>query len=125
MEWKSCQDFQRFLRIMPVCVILFSQEGGASLHKVQGGEADEYRRSHRITYACHCGYQAGPSRHKLHIAYSDFSSRYALIPLLLLSKSDPLRWAPIWLWHNCKEVAAPDQQQKEAAFSQAINLLED
>ena len=42
-----------------------------------------------------------PRRSKLHIACSDFlcpgqKSQSALIPLLLLSKSNPLRWASIW-----------------------------
>ena len=42
-----------------------------------------------------------PRRSKLHIACSDFMSRAknqsALIPLLLLSKPKPLRWASIWV----------------------------
>ena len=39
-----------------------------------------------------------PRRSKLHIACSDFfsKSQSVLISLLLLSKSNPLRWASIW-----------------------------
>ena len=39
-----------------------------------------------------------PRRSKLYIACSDFyfKNRSALMPLLLLSKSNPLRWALIW-----------------------------
>ena len=42
----------------------------------------------------------GPRRRKLHIACGDFfmpciKKRLALISLLLLSKPDPLRWAPV------------------------------
>ena len=40
---------------------------------------------------------AAPRRSKLHIACSDFfKSQSALIALLLLSKSNPRRWASIW-----------------------------
>ena len=41
-----------------------------------------------------------PRRSKLCIACSDFfyKSQSALTPLLLLSKSNPLRWASIWFW---------------------------
>ena len=40
-----------------------------------------------------------PRRSKLYIACSDFftKSQSALIPLLLLSKSNPLRWVSIWV----------------------------
>ncbi len=45
---------------------------------------------------------APPRRSKLYIACSDFlclwqKSQSALMPLLLLSKSKPLRWASIWI----------------------------
>ena len=44
-------------------------------------------------------YSADARRSKLHIACSDFfKSQSALIALLLLSKSNPLRWASIWFW---------------------------
>lgn len=41
-----------------------------------------------------------PRRSKLYSACSDFcyKSQSALMPLLLLSKSNPLRWASIWFW---------------------------
>ena len=43
-----------------------------------------------------------PRRSKLYIACSDFyfKNRSALMPLLLLSKSNPLRWALIWFFHG-------------------------
>ena len=43
---------------------------------------------------------AAPRRSKLYIACSDFfyKSQNALMPLLLLSKSQPLRWVVIWFW---------------------------
>ena len=44
--------------------------------------------------------QQNTSRSKLCIACSDFfcKSQSTLTPLLLLSKSNPLRWASIWFW---------------------------
>lgn len=43
-------------------------------------------------------------RSKLHIACSDFfKSQSALIALLLLSKSNPLRWASIWFWAQSRK----------------------
>ena len=45
-----------------------------------------------------------PRRSKLHIACSDFfQSQSALIALLLLSKSNPLRWASIWFWAQSRK----------------------
>ena len=45
-----------------------------------------------------------PRRSKLHIACSDFfKSQSALIALLLLSKSNPLRWASIWFWAQSRK----------------------
>ena len=38
---------------------------------------------------------AAPCRSKRHIACSDFFTKVTLILLLLLSKPDPLRWAPV------------------------------
>ena len=45
-----------------------------------------------------------PRRSKLHITCSDFfKSQSALIALLLLSKSNPLRWASIWFWAQSRK----------------------
>ena len=49
-------------------------------------------------------YSADARRSKLHIACSDFfKSQSALIALLLLSKSNPLRWASIWFWAQSRK----------------------
>ena len=45
-----------------------------------------------------------PRRSKLHIACSDFFQRQsALVALLLLSKSNPLRWASMWFWARSRK----------------------
>ena len=58
----------------------------------------------RFTGPVHLFCQQNTRRSKLHIACSDFfKSQSALIALLLLSKSNPLRWASIWFWAQSRK----------------------
>ena len=64
-------------------------------------------------------YPLTPRRSKLHIACSDFfQSQSALIALLLLSKSNPLRWASIWFWTQSRKKIDfnPLLQRKKPVF---------
>ena len=67
----------------------------------QGNGNDRLRPEKFLSKHFRTGVQLPPSppcRSKLYIACSDFfyKSRSALMPLLLLSKSQPLRWVVIW-----------------------------
>ena len=58
----------------------------------------------RFAGPVHLFCQQNTRRSKLHIACSDFfKSQSALIALLLLSKSNPLRWASIWFWAQSRK----------------------
>ena len=94
---KSSQDFFQFVRFSLLfsshrCIINFAPAGVMELvdvvdSKSTAGDSVPVRvRS------------PAPCRSKLYIACSDFlcKNQSALTPLLLLSKSNPLRWASIW-----------------------------
>ena len=62
---------------------------------------------------------SAPRRSKFCIACSGFfyKSQSVLTPLLLLSKPDPLRWAPVWVWCIRASNETPHQERHAKSVS--------